>query len=295
MILMVSGRTDIVAFYTKWFMNRYKAGFVDVRNPINLHLISRINFSNVDLIMFCTKNPLPIIPYLHTIKEPIIFHVTLTPYNKDIEPNVPSKVKIMEGIKEISNIIGADNTFVRYDPILLNDKYTTNYHKKAFTKLCESLDGYVKHIIVSFVDDYKNVKHNQKYLKLISFKDSDYKEIGESFSKIASKHNMTVQTCFEDNNLIEYGFIKGECLSPIDAYKLTGKIYKEQTIRKGGNCHCISMVDIGAYNTCPHRCRYCYANFDESKISENIKKHHPDSSLLIGEINYDDIIKERYK
>ena len=81
MVLMVSGRTDIVAFYTKWFMNRYHAGFVDVRNPINPKLVSRINFENVDLIMFCTKNPHPIIPYLKEITKPILFHVTLTSYD----------------------------------------------------------------------------------------------------------------------------------------------------------------------------------------------------------------------
>ena len=94
MILNVSGRTDIVAFYAKWFMTRYKEGYVDVRNPFNPKLVSRINFANVDAILFCTKNPIPIIPYLKEITKPIIFHVTLTPYQKDIEPNVPNKSSI---------------------------------------------------------------------------------------------------------------------------------------------------------------------------------------------------------
>ena len=79
MILNVSGRTDIVAFYTDWFMNRYKEGFVDVRNPFNYKLVSRINFRDVDAIMFCTKNPISIINRLKDIDKPIIFHVTLTP------------------------------------------------------------------------------------------------------------------------------------------------------------------------------------------------------------------------
>ena len=136
MILMVSGRTDIVAFYSKWFMNRYKEGYVDVRNPFYPKNVSRINFSNVDLIMFCTKNPLPIIDFLPMISKPILFHVTLTPYKSDIEPNVIDKKLIIEGIKKISKIIGSENIYVRYDPIFLSDKYTLNYHKKAFSKLC---------------------------------------------------------------------------------------------------------------------------------------------------------------
>ena len=85
MILNVSGRTDIVAFYTEWFMNRYKEGYVDVRNPFYERLVSRIYFDDVDLIVFCSKNPLPIIPYIEKIDNPIIFNVTITPYHKDIE------------------------------------------------------------------------------------------------------------------------------------------------------------------------------------------------------------------
>ena len=293
MILMVSGRCDIVAFYSKWFINRYKEGYVDVRNPFYPKMISRINFDDVDLILFCTKNPLPIIPYLKEINKPIVFHITLTPYLKDIEVNVIDKKKIIEGIKEISKIIGIDNVYVRYDPILLNDKYTVEYHKKMFLRMCDALKGYVKHIIVSFVDDYKNVRRNMASLKLRDFTESDYIEIGKSFSKSASSNGMTVQTCFEDINLVEYGFIKDDCLSHGLAFKLTGKTYKNWKARAGNKCNCVAMTDIGVYNSCSHFCKYCYANFDEKQVKDNMKMHDPNSSLLIGHIEKDDIIKEK--
>ena len=132
MILNASGRTDIVAFYTKWFMNRYKEGYVDVRNSFYPKLVSRINFDDVDLIMFCTKNPIPIVEHLKAINKPILFHVTLTPYKKDIEPNVPPKGLIIEAIKKISVVIGKDNIVVRYDPIFISDKYNVDYHIKVF-------------------------------------------------------------------------------------------------------------------------------------------------------------------
>jgi len=295
MILNVSGRTDIVAFYTKWFMNRYHEGYVDVRNPFNPKLVSRIHFDNVDAIVFCTKNPIPIVGYLKEIDKPIIFHITLTPYKKDIEPNVPDKKEVIESIKQISNIIGVDNVYVRYDPVFLNNKYTVEYHKKAFSKLCSLLDGYVNHIIISFIDDYKNVRKNMNVLKIKEFTDKDYEEIGKSFSTSASKYGITVQTCAEKINLVEYGFIKGECLSHTRAFKLTGKTYNTWKARKNINCRCVETVDIGTYNTCKHLCKYCYANFDEKTIDNNIKKHNPNSSLLIGELQYDDIIKERIK
>ena len=122
MILNVSGRCDIVAFYSDWFMNRYKAGFVDVRNPFNPKLVSRIYFKNVDLILFCTKNPIPMLDKINDINKPILFHVTLTPYKDDIEPFVPPKGKIIEAIKKLSNIIGIDNIYVRYDTIFISEK-----------------------------------------------------------------------------------------------------------------------------------------------------------------------------
>lgn len=293
MILNVSGRTDIIAFYSKWFMNRYKEGYVDVRNPFNPKMVSRINFKDVDLIMFCTKNPIPIIPYLKEIKIPILFHVTLTPYKKDIEPNVYPKGHIIEAIKKISDIIGIDNIYVRYDPIFISDKYTLEYHKKAFNNMCSLLDGYVKNIIVSFIDDYKNVRKNKDILNYKKFTDNDYKEIGISFSSSAKKHNMTVQTCFEENNLVNYGFKKEDCISSELAFKLTGKIYKKWKARKENKCSCVEMVDIGVYNSCKHLCKYCYANYDENKVEITSKNYNPNSSLLIGALKDDDIIKVR--
>lgn len=295
MILNVSGRTDIVAFYSKWFLNRLKEVYVDVRNPFNPNLVSRIDFDDVDLISFCTKNPIPIVDKLGDIKIPYIFHVTITPYKDDIEPNLPSKSKIIEAVKKISTRVGIDSIYVRYDPIFISEKYNIEYHIKAFTKLCSLLKGYVKTIIVSFIDNYKNVRKNLPYLKYRSFTEEDYKLIGENFSKIAKDNNMVIQTCFEERNLTEYGFIKGECMSKELAFKLTGKTYKKWQARKGNACNCVELVDIGVYNSCNHLCKYCYANYDESKVKENINNHDINSSLLIGHINSDDIIKPRKK
>ena len=295
MILNVSGRTDIVAFYSKWFMNRYQEGYVDVRNPFNPKMVNRIYFKDVDAIVFCTKNPLPILKELPKINKPILFHITLTPYKKEIEPNVPNKKLIIGAIKEISKIIGIDRVSVRYDPIFLNNNYNLEYHKKAFERMCKLLNGFVKTIIVSFIDDYKNVRKNKNILQYRAFTENDYQEIGLFFSRVAKENGMTVQTCYEEHNLVEYGFKKGECVSHELAYQLTGKSYKDWPSRKNGTCHCVQMVDIGVYNSCNHLCKYCYANFDEKQINKNRKEHHFNSSLLIGELEEDDIIKERYQ
>lgn len=294
MILNVSGRCDVVAFYTEWFMRRYKEGFLDVRNPFYHNLVSRIYFKDVDLILLCTKNPIPILKYLKEIDKPIIFHVTLTPYKKDIEPNVPPKGLIIEAIKKISDIIGIDNLYVRYDPIFLSERYNISYHKKAFANMCHLLNGYVKNIIVSFMDDYKNTRKNCNALKYRNFTEEDYKEIGTSFSESASLNGMTVQTCFEKRNLEEYGFLVRDCLSSSLAFNMTGRKYKKWSAR-GDKCGCVQMVDVGVYNSCKHFCKYCYANYDEDLVFKNFKEHDVNSSLMVGHLSDSDIIKVRVK
>lgn len=295
MILFASGRTDIPAFYSNWFINRVEAGFVDVRNPFNQKLVSRIYFSDVDLIMFCSKNPLPMINKLDILNVPVLFHVTITPYSKDVEPNIPDKRLIIEGVKKLSLVLGIDNVVVRYDPIFLSDKYNVDYHIKAFDKLCKNLNGYVNKIIVSFMDEYKNVRSNKNILKYRAITKEDHKKIGEAFSKSAMDNGMSVQTCFEDEDLTQYGFVKGECLSHELAYILTGKKFRSSNVRKEKKCECVQMVDIGDYNSCMHMCKYCYANYDEKAVSNNFERHDDNSSLLIGSIQRDDVIKVRKK
>ena len=164
-----------------------------------------------------------------------------------------------------------------------------------FPPYAKELNDYRQALVKGFIDNYKNVKRNEKYLKFRELNEKDYEIIGKKFSEIAKNHNMTVQTCFEDRNLGEYGFKIGECISHQLAFKLTGKTYKNWTARKERKCNCVQMVDIGYYNSCKHFCKYCYANYDEKIVNKNCKKHNPKSSLLIGEIESDNIIKERIK
>lgn len=306
MVLFVSGRTDILSYYPKWFINRVKEGFIDTRNPYNDSLVSRIFFDLVDIIMFCTKNPHPFLKYLDELDKllpnvPLVFHITLTPYHNDIEPVIGKiKKQVIEDIKYLAKRYGKENIFIRYDPILKNEKYTIDYHIKAFKKVVEELDGYSENIVISFIDLYKNtLKNNDKYLHIQSFTSEDYEKIGINFSRLAKEHGFKVFTCGEKNNLLEYGFDKGSCLTKELATKLLNKVgksakFKKQTNRKDNStCECIQTVDIGAYNSCKSFCRYCYANFDENKDKENCLLHSDDSSLLVGEIKSGDVIKER--
>ena len=211
------------------------------RNPIYSKLVHRIYFQDVELFVFCTKNPRPMLPFLKEIKQPILFQITLTPYQKDIEPNVPSKKEIIEDIKIISSILGKDFVFVRYDPIFLSKKYSLNYHIKAFERFCSLLEGFVTKIIVSFMDNYKNVQKNMTILQAQSFAPQDFKEIGKNFSRIAKEHGMTVQTCSEYETLEEYGFLVNDCVPRELVKNITGRSYPKWQSRNSKYCHCAKM------------------------------------------------------
>ncbi len=296
MILNISGRTDVVAFYTEWLRRRYKEGFVDVRNPFYPKQVSRIYFDDVDGLVFCTKNPIPILPYLREFKQPILFQITLTGYKKEIEPGVASKEKIIDAIKEISKIIGSQWVQVRYDPIFVNDVYTLDYHCRAFERLCQHLKGSTNQIIISFLDDYKNVRKNKSIINEVALSEEGLQYLAQSFTLSATKNGMTVQTCSEKRRLIEYGFINEDCVGKGLAEALTGKKkFKRWAARNNKYCHCVEMVDIGVYNSCGHYCRYCYANYDENQVESNRLNHYEDSTMLIGRLEEGDILKERKK
>lgn len=265
-------------------MNRWNEGYFDVRNPFNPKLVSRIFVSDVDMIVFCTKNPLPLVDTIHLFSVPIQLQVTITGYFDDIESHVPDKRKVIECVRELSDYLGKENVCVRYDPILLNSKYNVDYHVRAFNKLCTMLKGYVSKMIVSFVDDYKNVRNN--HLDYHEPSNEEYLKLKEEFEK----NDIKIISCME--NKYQIGDEKDCCVSIKYAFERTGKFYKEWKAR---DCHCVNMVDIGAYNSCLHGCKYCYANFDSKQIMSNYKMHDPKSSLLIGQLSFDDQIKVRRK
>ncbi len=292
MILNVSGRTDVVAFYMDWFMKRIEEGYFLVRNPFYRKLVHRIDYDDVDMLVFCTKNPHNLIDNVEKIVKPFIVHVTLTPYGKDIEPNVPPKSEVLNSIKEVSSEVGKNRVFVRYDPILVSDKYDIDYHKRAFDTICSELEGYTETIIISFLDEYKNVRENKDELKYRPLKANDYEEIGLAFSQSASNHGMTVQTCAETETLFEYGFIQRDCVTEDLVYKYAKVTVGKKWESRKGKCSCVKMYDIGEYNSCKHLCKYCYANFDEKSIKSNVEKHDKDSPMLIGHVKEDDEIRK---
>ena len=294
MILSVSRRTDIPAFYSKWFINRLNEGFVCVRNPFNFHAVSKIflNKDVVDCIVFWTKDATNFINYLPKINDmgyKYYFQYTITPYDKTIEPNLRDKNLIIENFKHLSNQIGKEKVIWRYDPILLTEKIDINWHVRKFEEMCKKLAEFTDVVIISFLDVYK--KLDKSKIRSLTFE--EMASIAKEFKKIATKFNLILKTCSEDIseslNLKKASCIDKQLIEQICGYSLNVRKDKNQR----SECLCAESVDIGEYDTCNHQCLYCYANNNRKNIQTKLQKHNHNSPLLIGEITNDDKITER--
>ena len=224
-------------------------------------------------------------------KYRMYWNVTITPYGKDIEPNVPHKKEVMDAFIELSKKVSVKNVVWRYDPIFLNEKYDISHHLMIFEKMCAYLEGYCKHVIISFIDLYEKTKKNFPEVKEVSFDEQYY--ITKQFVKIAARHGMDIRLCHEDERLAFYGADVTGCLSKEVLEDAIGEQLIVPTSSKSREgCNCLLGNDIGAYNSCLHLCRYCYANFDKDIVLKNHKLHEPKSPLLIGKIEEGDEIRE---
>ena len=294
MILNTGLRTDIPGFFSEWFYNRIEEGFVYVRNPYVKNQIYsyRLDPELIDCIIFCTKNPKPMLENLEKIdKFNQYWHITITPYEKEIEPNVPPMNDVLESFKYLSKKLGKENVTLRYDPIFINEKYSLEKHIESFEYIANSLSDYTTEAIISFIDLYEKTKRNFPKAREVT-KDERLK-LGKEFAQIGKKNNIIIKTCVEGTELDKFGIDSSGCMTKEVIERAINKnlnVPKQKA--RNGECYCLLNNDIGEYNTCDHGCLYCYANSNKRLVKRNLKLHDPKSPILIGEIKEDDIIKE---
>lgn len=298
MILSVSRRTDVPNYYFDWFVNRIKDGYLYVRNPMNVHQISKIDISPevVDCIVFWTKNPANMLDKLEYLSDyQYYFQFTLTGYGKDIESNLPNKrEELIPTFQKLSEKIGKEKVIWRYDPILVNQKYTMDYHLKAFEEIAENLADYTEKVVISFVDLYAKTQRNTKDLAIRTLSSEEMLHLAAEMAQIASKHNLIIESCAEQINLQSVGVQHGSCIDKKLIEKILGcKLIGEKDKNQREECGCFESVEVGTYNTCLNGCKYCYANFSEERVKENIKCYDPKSPLLCGKVDMDDKITDR--
>lgn len=294
MILQTGLRTDIPAFYSEWFANRLQAGFVMVRNPYNPQFVTRyaINPSVVDLISFCTKNPAPMLPRMDLLRPyGQYWFVTITPYGPEIEPHVPPKETVLQNFIMLSGIVGIDSVGWRYDPIFLSDHHTVTWHIQQFESMAATLAGYTRTCVISFIDLYEKVRRNFPEVKAVPLPEREI--LGKAFVKIGKKYGITIRPCAEGDLLAKYG---ADCRGCMTAETFETALHRHLNLpaqkSARGECACYLTADIGAYNTCGHLCRYCYANYSKELVEQNIRQHDPASPFLIGHSMPGDVVHQ---
>ena len=287
MLLNISGRTDIVNHYSDWLFNCFAEGYVLSRNSLFANSVRRYELTpdKVDCLIFGSKNYTPVLGRIHEITEKFntYFYYTITAYGKDTEPCVPDIESSINTLLQLSKIVGAQRIAWRYDPILLTEKYTVQQHLETFEYIAGRLTGHVDRCIFSFVEMYK--KHEVNLPELIAITAAEMDTVAQGLGRIAAKYNIILQTCGPEENYARYGIETSGCVT-LDilgrANDLQFRGLKHKGFRKG--CHCIESRDIGALNSCPNGCKYCYANKNGQLPLENFKLHDPQSPLLLGHL-----------
>ncbi len=298
MILSVSRRTDIPSYFSDWFFERLKEGYVYTKNPMNPKQISKLELSPdmVDCIVFWTKNPEPMLDRLNELEPyPFYFQFTLTSYGKDIEANLPHKKEVLlPTFQRLSGKVGSKRVIWRYDPILFTKRYTPEYHVKAFRQMAEALRGYTGKCVISFVDTYAKNKKNMQALGVYELPKEALEVFAKELCDIAKENGMVMTSCAEQIDLEQCGIKHNACIDKVLIEELIGcKLKGAKDKNQRGECGCMESIDIGTYHTCENGCVYCYANHSEAQVKENLRKYDVHSPILCGKIGADDKVTER--
>lgn len=317
-IISASRSTDIPAFYSEWLIKRIKDGYCKWKNPFNGKTLY-VSFEKVRLFVFWSKNPKPLLNTLNYFDNKDLnyyFQFTLNDYdNENLEPNVPEVSERIETFHEISEKIGKEKVIWRFDPLILTDTIGVEELLKKVEFVGNQLKYHTKKFVFSFADitKYKKVQNNL-YKHSINYHEFNEKrmiEFAENLKKLNEQWKFEIGTCAEQISLEQYGIVHNKCIDDDLMIRLfsndkvlmdfLGVKILEQGIFSNENyivkkisnkdsgqrelCGCAFSKDIGAYNTCPHLCEYCYANTSKDIAMKNWNLHtqNPNMETIIGE------------
>lgn len=288
LIISASRATDIPAFYADWFFRRLDNGYLRWRNPFSGQE-SYVSFKNARFIVFWSKNPAPLLSHLSRLKERGIgcyIQYTLNDYEYEgLEPNVPTLTQRIDTFRRLVDALGLGTVVWRFDPLILTDRINIDTFLQKIASIADALVGHTEKLVFSFADieSYKKVSRNLR-LKSINYHEWDEESMREFALRLSMLNrdnwNFRLATCAERIDLSEYGIEHNRCLDPElisrlapDDAILQNFLYNTKTDNgQRKTCGCILSKDIGAYNTCPHGCLYCYANTSSTSAFANYKR-----------------------
>jgi hypothetical protein len=296
-VISASRRTDIPAFYSEWFMNRVRAKYVRWPNPYGgrPYAVS-LDPEDVSAIVSWSKNYGPMLshlPELDTRGYHLLFHFTITGLPRAIEPAVPDFEVAVQQAGTLSKGYGPEAVQWRYDPIYLSRDTDSSYHVNRFATLASKLEGVVKRCYISFPTMYRKVARNTAGVGSMTMCDPSVPERIDLAGRLALRaleHGIQLLTCCGEY-LVSELIGRAHC---IDEEILKGlypdSVGKMKAMPTRRECGCFESRDIGAYDTCPHGCTYCYANARRQTALDNHGMHNPDSDMVCGESGLGDLL-----
>jgi hypothetical protein len=293
MIVSASRRTDIPAFYAEWMVRRIREGYCDVPNPVNRAQASRISLrpEDVDAIVFWTRNPRPLMPYLDELDSRgyrYYVQYTILDYPRELDPKCPSAETAVQAFRDLAARLGPSRVVWRYDPIVFTEITSPEFHQDNFRRLAEALRGHTRRVVVSIVDRYRKIEKRLKGLEgtpaeVRPCDPGGLASLMRSLAGTAAENGMEIVSCAEEIDLRPFGVLSGKCVDDrilAEALGIEVPATKDPAQRKA--CGCVVSRDIGMYESCLFGCQYCYAtkSFDQAKA--NFDCHDPESPSLLG-------------
>ena len=291
MIISASYKTDIPAFYGRWFMNRLKAGYCQTVNPYN-RKSRRVDLTPeaVDGIVFWTKNIAPFLDHLPAVAVlgiPFVVQYTINDYPRALEHSVVDARRSVAHMKLLAETYGPSAAVWRYDPIIFSSVTPYEAHLRNFAALAEALCGTTDEVVISFAQLYKKTLRNmdaaaREYDFSWEDPEADVKrEMARLLAEIASAYGMRLTVCSQ-RQFTSPTVGEAQCVSSARLTEIGGRPLQARVKGNREECLCSEAVDIGEYDTCPHGCVYCYAVRSQRITQDRFSRHDPDGEFLFA-------------
>jgi hypothetical protein len=289
-IVSASYRTDIPAFYAEWLMRRLRAGYCRVANPYGGGTYEvALTPEAVDGFVFWTRNMRPLMADLDEIRRvaPFVVQFTLTGYPRALESSVIAVPEAVAQLGELRRRFGPRAAVWRYDPIVYAAGMDAAAHQAGFAELARALAGSVDEVVLSVMTPYKKTRRNldragRRHGFAWHDPPPDEKQVLLArLAGIAAEHGLAPTLCSQPELLVP-GLGEARC---VDAERLSDVAQRPIAARENGNrpgCRCAQSRDIGAYDSCPHGCVYCYAVADRNRALARFRAHDPEADSLAG-------------
>jgi hypothetical protein len=275
MIISASYRSDIPAFHGDWFLAALAAGEVAVANPYNQRpSLVDLRPDAVDGYVFWTRNARPFARGLDAVAaqgKPFAVQYTIVGYPHSIDANVIDPTLAIANARSIAASYGPRVVVWRYDPILLTPETGIAWHRANFERLADALAGVTDEVVVSFAQIYAKSARNLAKAG-ITWRVPAPEEQTDLIAALrtkAAERGMSLSLCTQPHL---DAAPPARCIDAVRLADIAGRPIAAAAKGNRPGCLCAESRDIGAYDSCVHGCRYCYAVADHEAVQRRMRQ-----------------------